>query len=373
LIAGEPKVFISYRREETAGHAGRLYDVMSSRFGDANVFMDVDIAPGVDFVQRITQAVGTCHVLLVIIGPRWATISDGGTLGRIFEPGDFVRLEVEEGLRSSGVAVIPVLVGGARMPAPGELPAPLRALSRRNAIELSDTRWRYDVERLLAALDGLLAGTSAVRRQPPAPRPARVHGPSLALGVLVGAAVAGLVGRAIADQMRWGPKTQGGKVLQPVLLQGFTWALVGAVVALWLVRRGRDPRPGAGAVFAGALIGLLAGAGTAAIKNIPTFLIHPTPADSALKALSVIGLGVTGALIGALVGWLWDRRASAGLVAGLLAGAVLQLVLNAVSWHASRPVYACVEAGVIVGSVALVQILMDMARSPRALAASGGP
>src|SRR5204862_6256136 len=97
--SGEPKVFISYRREETAGHAGRLYDVMASRFGDSNVFMDVDIAPGVDFVNRITQAVDACHVLLVIIGPRWASITNGAATPRLAQPGDFVRLEVEEGLR----------------------------------------------------------------------------------------------------------------------------------------------------------------------------------------------------------------------------------------------------------------------------------
>jgi hypothetical protein len=67
-----PKVFISYRREETAGHAGRLYDAIAARFGDRNVFMDVDLAPGIDFVEQITEAVGACGVLLVVMGPTWA-------------------------------------------------------------------------------------------------------------------------------------------------------------------------------------------------------------------------------------------------------------------------------------------------------------
>src|SRR3954466_8020029 len=169
MTGGAPKVFISYRRGGTAGHSGRLYDVMSNRFGDSHVFMDVDIPPGVDFVNRITEAVGDCHVLLVIMGPQWATISNGWPLPRIFDPGDFVRLEVETGLKRSDVAVIPVLVGGAKMPGPEALPAPLRTLTRRNAIELSDTRWRYDVDRLLAALDGLLRDTSAVHAVPPPP------------------------------------------------------------------------------------------------------------------------------------------------------------------------------------------------------------
>src|SRR5205085_5438512 len=172
LSSGVPKVFISYRREETAGHAGRLYDVMSTRFGDGNVFMDVDMAPGVDFVQRIKDAVGGCHVLLVIIGPRWSTITNGAIAPRLADPDDFVRLEVEEGLRRANVTVIPVLVGGARMPEPAELPRELHSLSRRNALELSDTRWRYDVDRLLVHLDGLLGrGPSVTTTPTPAPRP----------------------------------------------------------------------------------------------------------------------------------------------------------------------------------------------------------
>jgi TIR domain len=67
----EPKVFISYRREETSAYAGRLYDSMATEFGDGNVFMDVDLAPGIDFVERITNAVSACHVLIVVMGPRW--------------------------------------------------------------------------------------------------------------------------------------------------------------------------------------------------------------------------------------------------------------------------------------------------------------
>jgi hypothetical protein len=68
VTAADPKLFISYRREESAVHAGRLYDAIAARFGDRNVFMDVDMAPGVDFVARITEAVADCDVLLVVIG-----------------------------------------------------------------------------------------------------------------------------------------------------------------------------------------------------------------------------------------------------------------------------------------------------------------
>ena len=95
------KVFITYRREETAGHAGRLYDAMVARFGEDNVFMDVDMAPGVDFVERITEAVAACHVLIVVMGPRWATVEDEQGRARLADPEDFVRLEVETALQAS--------------------------------------------------------------------------------------------------------------------------------------------------------------------------------------------------------------------------------------------------------------------------------
>jgi hypothetical protein len=154
-----PKVFITYRREETAPHAGRLYDAMVARFGEGNVFMDVDMAPGVDFVERITEAVAACHVLIVVMGPRWATVEDEEGTARLADPEDFVRLEVETALRRADVTPIPVLVAGARMPNRRDLPQELRPLTRRNALELSEGRWRSDVGRLITTLDELLAET----------------------------------------------------------------------------------------------------------------------------------------------------------------------------------------------------------------------
>ena len=154
-----PKVFISYRRSESGGHAGRLYDAMAARFGERNVFMDVALQPGVDFVERITAAVSACHVLLVVMGPDWARAAPGAARPRIGDPDDFVRLEVATALRRNDVTVIPVLVEEAEMPEPDELPEDLRALTRRNALELSDLRWRSDVARLLGVMETLLADT----------------------------------------------------------------------------------------------------------------------------------------------------------------------------------------------------------------------
>jgi hypothetical protein len=161
------KVFITYRREETAAYAGRLYDAMEARFGEGNVFMDVDMAPGVDFVERITELVAACHVLIVVMGPGWATVRDDQGM-RLANPEDLVRLEVETALKRPNVTPIPVLVSGARMPNRDDLPPEVQAITRRNALELSDQRWRYDVGRLISTVDELLAETApAVARPAP--------------------------------------------------------------------------------------------------------------------------------------------------------------------------------------------------------------
>jgi hypothetical protein len=167
MNAAAPRVFISYRRDDASGHAGRLYDAVAGRLGDANVFMDVEMKPGIDFVERITQVVGACRVLLVVIGPEWASPVSGETEPRLADPNDFVRLEVGAGLRRSDVSVIPLLVAGARMPDPDGLPEDLRAVARLNALELSDLRWRYDVGRLMSALDEVM-GNGAAPTAPPA-------------------------------------------------------------------------------------------------------------------------------------------------------------------------------------------------------------
>jgi hypothetical protein len=149
-------LFISYRRDDSGGHVGRLYDAMSLRFGAARLFFDIDhIAPGQDFFKVIEDAVTRCAVMLVVIGKRWAGPGKRGAR-RIDDPGDFVHLEVAAGLRREGLLVIPVLVAGGQMPGPAELPDDLKDLSRRNAFDLSDLRWKDDVARLIAQLDGAM-------------------------------------------------------------------------------------------------------------------------------------------------------------------------------------------------------------------------
>ncbi len=173
------KVFISYRREDSAAYAGRLYDAMVARFGEGNVFMDLDLAPGVDFVERITEAVGACQVLIEVIGPNWATVKDAEGGVRILDPDDFVRLELEIALGRPDVTVIPVLVSGARMPGRRDLPPELGAMTRRNALELSDQRWGYDVGRLGGALEQLLAEGTADQETVARPSPSAPGTPAV--------------------------------------------------------------------------------------------------------------------------------------------------------------------------------------------------
>jgi hypothetical protein len=124
-----PMLFISYRRDDSGGHVGRLYDAMSVRFGAKRLFFDIDhIAPGQDFAKVIDDAVTRCAVILVVIGKRWAGPGKRG-VRRIDDPGDFVRLEVAAALKREGLLVIPVLVAGGQMPSPAELPDDLKDLS----------------------------------------------------------------------------------------------------------------------------------------------------------------------------------------------------------------------------------------------------
>jgi TIR domain len=193
---GRGKVFISYRRRETAGHAGRLYDRLAEHYGDERVFMDVRMEPGVDFVEQIDDAVTHCDALLSLIGAQWLDVRDAQGRRRLDDPHDFARLEVESAL-ARDVKVIPVLLQDAKMPDAEDLPETLQPLARRHAIELSDERWDYDVGRLIEVLDRTIG--NGARPKPPrkplgarlreavAGHPARAFGAGVVLTAVVGA------------------------------------------------------------------------------------------------------------------------------------------------------------------------------------------
>jgi TIR domain len=153
------RIFICYRREDSSGHAGRLYDRLGARFGD-DVFMDIDaIGPGVDYARLIDETIDTVEAVVVVIGQQWLSSADGDGNRRLDDPEDLVRQEISVAL-ARDVVVIPVLVQGAVLPEPGDLPPELVGLTRHNAFEVSDGRWNYDADRLVHALEESLATTA---------------------------------------------------------------------------------------------------------------------------------------------------------------------------------------------------------------------
>jgi hypothetical protein len=152
-----PRIFISYRREDSIDATGRLHDNLAAHFGQESVFMDVDAIPfGADFRKHVQDAVGRADVLLAVIGERWLEARDPGTgVRRLESPQDFVALEIRTALER-GIPVIPVLVGRASMPRAEELPEGLRDLAHRNAAELRPGRdFQSHVQRLIKALGDL--------------------------------------------------------------------------------------------------------------------------------------------------------------------------------------------------------------------------
>lgn len=147
-------IFVSYRRDDAAHVTGRIHDFLASRFGAGKVFMDVDsVAPGEDFVRKIGDTIAACDVFLAIIGPGWLEARTGDGRRRIDLPQDFVRIELAAAL-SRGVKIIPVLVDGAGMPRQEELPEDVAQMVRHNAVFLSHTTFRRDMEALAASLTG---------------------------------------------------------------------------------------------------------------------------------------------------------------------------------------------------------------------------
>ena len=139
-----PRLFISYRRRFDHGSARLLKQELTRAFGEDAVFRDVDdIEPGEAFPETIDEAIKSSDALLLLVSPGWVEL-----IKELHKPDDFVRREVAAALTRQ-ISLIPVLLGGARMPKPDELPEEIRDLAFRQAIELSDARWDYDVARLV--------------------------------------------------------------------------------------------------------------------------------------------------------------------------------------------------------------------------------
>jgi formylglycine-generating enzyme required for sulfatase activity len=150
------KIFISYRRADSAYAAGRLYDRLATRFGEENIFMDVEVLePGVDFVETIKTTVNSCKVLISLVGPQWLNIKDHQDRRRLDNPHDFVRLEIATAFRR-GIRVVPILVQGAHMPNDQELPNELKPLARLHALSIRHEHFNSDADRLTRAIGVIL-------------------------------------------------------------------------------------------------------------------------------------------------------------------------------------------------------------------------
>ena len=191
-----PRVFISYRREDSRHVAGRLADHLNASF---DLFMDVeDIDPGTDFTQALQNAVRSSQVLLALIGPSWANVRDQAGRRRIDDPADWVANEIWAGL-SRKITVIPVLVDDARMPRSEELPPMLAGLSSRQAFTLRHESFNDDAARLVRDIERALAlpaagsGIATLTRTPPPTRPGGGRRLGLVLGAIIAAVVAAVL------------------------------------------------------------------------------------------------------------------------------------------------------------------------------------
>ncbi|OLC27918.1 MAG: hypothetical protein AUJ02_07735 [Chloroflexi bacterium 13_1_40CM_3_65_12] len=153
-----PRIFISYRRDDTAGHAGHLYADLVAHFGADSVFMDTEtIEPGADFTVQLSREIASCNVLIALIGKQWLQ-------RRLRDPEDYVRLEIQAAL-DRNMRVIPILLQGARMPSVAQLPGSIAELSHKNALEISNSRWRHDVDKLISALQRRAGTTPSPSRR----------------------------------------------------------------------------------------------------------------------------------------------------------------------------------------------------------------
>jgi hypothetical protein len=384
------RIFISYRRDDSRGYAGRLQGDLSRRYSEEHVFRDVEIPPGADFGEYITSLVDKCNVVLAIIGPSWLDARDREGERRIDNPDDWVRLEIERALARDGVEVIPVLVDGARLPPREELPESLLALRRRNAFELSDRRWDYDVAQLGQHLDGVLRGTSALHVRPaemsttptatpvaaptPAPAPAPEPEPAdhTTFAVFAAAAVAllaafpadllarNLLNRAPLD--RNDLVTVRDFILEKAIFFGVAGALAALTVG-FLSRRSREPIVSgllglgagivAGAVYAGAYAGLS--------------LSSAEGTDTASTAVGMIAAG-------AFLGWAFGAErpgarleaSCAGLAGGLLAGGVVGVLHDSLTTTAGHRLLSGLCVAIIVATAGFVGL-----RIPRDSTAPG--
>ncbi len=169
-----PRIFISYRRADSQTITGRIYDSLAAVFGEEQVFKDVyNIPAGVDFRAVLAREVGMADVVLVVVGPSWATLTDDAGQRRLDDPNDYVRIEIEQALSRATTLVVPVLVGGAAMVRAADLPGSLSELAYRNAaVVRDDPDFRRDIAQLIDQIKKYFEENAPTQRLRPIPQAA---------------------------------------------------------------------------------------------------------------------------------------------------------------------------------------------------------
>jgi hypothetical protein len=337
---------------------------LSARFGDDHVFMDLEMAPGIDFVDELSIQLGRCDAVLVLIGRDWIRLRDGHGRSRLENPEDLVRREIETALARTDVVVVPILIQGTVMPSMDQLPGTMQALARRNALELSDARWSFDVDRLA----NQLRPRTTVKRAPVV----AWHRKSAATAFLGGAAVAWLPTWGILTLFVKLPN-ESNKVMDVIvkgaLQRGVAWAVFAAILAAWAAYTARAARLSRVATvafiiaFVGAGVG---GAFTQAIRDkVPSFDTH----TAVIIGYVILGAGVTFAAVRTAAP---DARAGA-VVLGLVAGALCGYLRVRFGPSASGFGLGAEVAlqGLAIGSAAFVAVVLSgsrqLAASPKAV------
>jgi hypothetical protein len=157
------KIFINYRRADSADVAGRIYDRLADKFGEDSIFKDVDSIPfGIDFRKHLDNSVKDCQVFLAVIGDEWFTLSDEVGNRRIDDERDWVRIEIESALQRN-IPVIPLYVNNTSPPSADQFPDSLKELAYRNGIPVrSDPDFHNDMNRLIKGIDEILGGKSQI-------------------------------------------------------------------------------------------------------------------------------------------------------------------------------------------------------------------
>lgn len=331
-----PKIFISYRRDADGGHAGHISDDLAERFCKRNVLIDHTIEPAAPFPEVLERWAGSCHAMLAVMGKNWATFhGDDEARPRLENPEDWVRREIEIGLRRDDVVVIPVVVGDAQVPDPGELPESLRPLTNRHALHLHAHSWDHDFQRLLRALP-------------------RASLTTVAITCLVAAFVAALVVTKLVTDLMPAPEdpgSEGAGVAITVARRAETWAVIGAAVAgSIMVAAGRCPHA-LSRTFAGLGIGALAGAAGGLVDSIPTIFNVDAEWDR------TAAFAVTGALIGVLLGGMWGRGRKA---LGLVLGSGAALLAYGLMRHPDTSVEVALRATLVVAVILCGLAIFDV-------------